>query len=60
MAKKLKTIINYLGKQVKESCKIKGDNEITDNAKKETNRYNRSGVCQLMFWIASIIILLYR
>jgi len=34
MAKKLKTFITYLGKQVKESCKIKGDNEITDDAKK--------------------------
>jgi hypothetical protein len=29
---------------VKESCKIKGDSEITGDAKKETNKYNMSGV----------------
>ena len=53
--KKLNTLIIYLGKQVKESCKIKGDNEITDDAKKETNKYNMSGVCQVIFWVVSRI-----
>jgi hypothetical protein len=47
-----KNLMICLGKQMKKSCRIKGDNEITDNSKRETNEYNMRGVCQLIVWIA--------
>lgn len=49
MARKLNTLLTHLGKQVNESRKIKGDNEITDDAKKETNKHNMSGLSRLIF-----------